>query len=53
MLGMLSMKATRKSLSTFPHCKKLDNLFDARKYTGTSSEFIDAVIESYKSHKNS
>jgi 3-carboxy-cis,cis-muconate cycloisomerase len=31
----------------------LDKLFDARNYTGTSSEFIDRVIENYKSHKNS
>jgi 3-carboxy-cis,cis-muconate cycloisomerase len=38
-----------KHLST----QQLDNLFDARKYTGTSSEFIDAVIAGYKSHKNS
>ena len=38
-----------KHLST----QQLDNLFDPRKYTGTSSEFIDAAIEDYKSHKNS
>jgi 3-carboxy-cis,cis-muconate cycloisomerase len=31
----------------------LDKLFDARNYTGTSSEFIDRVIENYNSHKNS
>jgi len=31
----------------------LDKLFDARNYTGTSSGFIDRVIENYKSHKNS
>jgi 3-carboxy-cis,cis-muconate cycloisomerase len=31
----------------------LDNLFDPRNYTGTSSEFIDAVIEKYKSQKTS
>ena len=31
----------------------LDKLFDARNYTGTSSEFIDRVLENYKSHKNS
>jgi 3-carboxy-cis,cis-muconate cycloisomerase len=31
----------------------LDKLFDARNYTGTSSEFIDRVIENYKSHKHS
>ena len=32
---------------------RLDHLFDARNYTGTSSEFIDRVLENYKSHKNS
>jgi 3-carboxy-cis,cis-muconate cycloisomerase len=32
---------------------QLDHLFDARNYTGTSSEFIDRVLENYKSHKNS
>jgi 3-carboxy-cis,cis-muconate cycloisomerase len=32
---------------------QLDNLFDARNYIGASSEFIDRVIEHYKSHKNS
>ncbi len=30
---------------------ELDKLFDPRKYTGTASEFIDAAIENYKSHK--
>jgi 3-carboxy-cis,cis-muconate cycloisomerase len=33
--------------------EQLDNLFDARNYTGTSSEFIDRVIDNYKSQKNS
>jgi 3-carboxy-cis,cis-muconate cycloisomerase len=32
---------------------QLDKLFDARNYAGTSSAFIDAVIENYKSQKNS
>jgi len=32
---------------------QLDHLFDARYYTGTASEFIDRVLENYKSHKNS
>jgi 3-carboxy-cis,cis-muconate cycloisomerase len=31
---------------------QLDNLFDPRNYTGTASEFIDRVIENYKSQKN-
>jgi len=31
---------------------QLDKLFDPRNYTGTSNEFIDRVIENYKSHKN-
>jgi 3-carboxy-cis,cis-muconate cycloisomerase len=31
---------------------QLDHLFDARNYTGTASEFIDRVLENYKSHKN-
>jgi 3-carboxy-cis,cis-muconate cycloisomerase len=31
----------------------LDKLFDARNYSGMSSEFIDRVIENYKSHKTS
>jgi 3-carboxy-cis,cis-muconate cycloisomerase len=31
---------------------QLDNLFDPRNYTGTASEFIDCVIENYKSQKN-
>jgi 3-carboxy-cis,cis-muconate cycloisomerase len=33
--------------------EQLDTLFDARNYTGTASEFIDRVIENYKSQKNS
>jgi 3-carboxy-cis,cis-muconate cycloisomerase len=33
--------------------EQLDNLFDARNYTGTASEFIDRVIENHKSQKNS
>jgi 3-carboxy-cis,cis-muconate cycloisomerase len=33
--------------------QQLDKLFDPRNYTGIASEFIDAAIESYKSHKNS
>jgi 3-carboxy-cis,cis-muconate cycloisomerase len=33
--------------------QQLDKLFDPRNYTGIASEFIDAVIENYKSHKNS
>jgi 3-carboxy-cis,cis-muconate cycloisomerase len=32
---------------------QLDHLFDARNYTGTSSEFIDRVLENHKSQKNS
>jgi 3-carboxy-cis,cis-muconate cycloisomerase len=32
---------------------QLDTLFDARNYTGTSSEFIDRVIENHKAQKNS
>ena len=32
---------------------QLDKLFDPRNYTGIASEFIDAAIENYKSHKNS
>jgi 3-carboxy-cis,cis-muconate cycloisomerase len=32
---------------------QLDKLFDARNYNGMSSEFIDRVIENYKSHKTS
>jgi 3-carboxy-cis,cis-muconate cycloisomerase len=32
---------------------QLDHLFDARNYTGTASDFIDRVLENYKSHKNS
>jgi 3-carboxy-cis,cis-muconate cycloisomerase len=31
---------------------RLDNLFDARNYTGTASDFIDRVIENHKSQKN-
>jgi 3-carboxy-cis,cis-muconate cycloisomerase len=33
--------------------QQLDKLFDPRNYTGIASEFIDAAIENYKSHKNS
>ena len=33
--------------------EQLDKLFDPRNYTGMASAFIDAVIEHYKSHKNS
>jgi 3-carboxy-cis,cis-muconate cycloisomerase len=33
--------------------EQLDSLFDARNYIGTSSEFIDRVIERYKSQKHS
>jgi 3-carboxy-cis,cis-muconate cycloisomerase len=33
--------------------EQLDHLFDARNYTGTSSEFIDRVLVNYKSQKNS
>ena len=32
---------------------QLDKLFDPRNYTGASNEFIDRVIENYKSHKTS
>ena len=32
---------------------ELDKLFDARNYNGSSSDFIDRVIDNYKSHKNS
>jgi 3-carboxy-cis,cis-muconate cycloisomerase len=32
---------------------QLDHLFDARNYTGTASDFIDRVLENYKSQKNS
>jgi 3-carboxy-cis,cis-muconate cycloisomerase len=32
---------------------RLDNLFDPRNYIGISDEFIDHVIETYKSRKNS
>jgi 3-carboxy-cis,cis-muconate cycloisomerase len=32
---------------------QLDKLFDPRNYTGIASEFIDAAIKNYKSHKNS
>jgi 3-carboxy-cis,cis-muconate cycloisomerase len=32
--------------------EQLDHLFDPRSYTGTASEFIDRVIENYKSQKN-
>jgi 3-carboxy-cis,cis-muconate cycloisomerase len=32
---------------------QLDHLFDARNCTGTASEFIDRVLENYKSQKNS
>jgi 3-carboxy-cis,cis-muconate cycloisomerase len=31
---------------------QLDKLFDPRNYSGTTSEFIDRVIENYKSQKN-
>ena len=31
---------------------QLDKLFDPRNYTGTSNEFIDRVLENYKSQKN-
>jgi 3-carboxy-cis,cis-muconate cycloisomerase len=31
---------------------QLDNLFDARNYTGSASGFIDRVIEKHKSQKN-
>jgi 3-carboxy-cis,cis-muconate cycloisomerase len=30
---------------------QLDSLFDPRNYTGSSSEFIDRVLENHKSHK--
>ena len=33
--------------------QQLDKLFDPRNYTGIASEFIDAAIKNYKSHKNS
>jgi 3-carboxy-cis,cis-muconate cycloisomerase len=33
--------------------QQLDKLFDPRNYTGIASEFIDAAIKHYKSHKNS
>jgi 3-carboxy-cis,cis-muconate cycloisomerase len=33
--------------------QQLDKLFDPRNYTGIACEFIDRVIESYKSHRNS
>jgi 3-carboxy-cis,cis-muconate cycloisomerase len=32
---------------------ELDKLFDARNYSGSSSVFIDRVIDNYKSHNNS
>jgi 3-carboxy-cis,cis-muconate cycloisomerase len=32
---------------------QLDKLFDPRNYIGTSNEFIDHIIENYKSHKPS
>ena len=33
--------------------QQLDKLFDPRNYIGMASEFIDAAIKHYKSHKNS
>ncbi|MDQ1406372.1 MAG: 3-carboxy-cis,cis-muconate cycloisomerase [Acidobacteriaceae bacterium] len=32
--------------------QELDSLFDPRNYTGSSSEFIDRVLENHKSQKN-
>jgi 3-carboxy-cis,cis-muconate cycloisomerase len=31
---------------------QLDKLFDPRNYIGTSNEFIDRVVENYKTQKN-
>jgi 3-carboxy-cis,cis-muconate cycloisomerase len=41
-----------QKIATHLSSDQLDKLFDPRNYAGTSSKFIDRVIENHKSQKN-
>jgi 3-carboxy-cis,cis-muconate cycloisomerase len=41
-----------QKIATHLSSDQLDKLFDPRNYAGTSNEFIDRVIENYKSQRN-
>jgi 3-carboxy-cis,cis-muconate cycloisomerase len=41
-----------QKIATHLSSDQLDKLFDPRNYTGSSDEFIDRVLENYKSQKN-